>query len=40
MNNVISRSLTNSYIECDYSNLINVIGKYDYMKEGINKLET
>ena len=35
---LISSSLTNSYIECDYFHLIDVLRKYDYMKEEINKL--
>ena len=37
---VISRSLTDSYIEHKYFNLIDVFRKYDYMKEEINRLET
>ena len=36
----ISRSLTDTYNERNYFNLIDVIIKYDYMKEEINKLET
>ena len=35
-----SRSLTDSYIERDCFNLIDVLRKYDYMKEEINKFET
>ena len=35
---LISSSLTD--IECDYFHLIDVLGKYDYKKEEINKLET
>ena len=37
---LISRSLTDSYIERNYYHLIDVLRKYDYMKEEINKLET
>ena len=37
---LISRSLTNSFIEQDYFNLIDVLRKYNNMKEEINKLET
>ena len=37
---LISRSLTDSYIERNYYHLIDVLKKYDYMKEEINKLET
>ena len=36
----ISRSLTDTYNERNYFNLIDVIIKYDYMKDEINKLET
>ena len=36
---LISSSLTDSYIECNYFQLIDVLRKYDYMKEEINKLE-
>ena len=36
----ISRSLTDTYNERNYFNLIDVIIKYDYMKEEIKKLET
>ena len=34
------RSLTDSCIECDYFNLIDLLRKYDYMKKEINKLKT
>ena len=37
---LISRSLTDSCIERNYYHLIDVLRKYDYMKEEINKLET
>ena len=37
---LISRFLTDSYIERDYFNLIDMLRKHDYMKEEINKLET
>ena len=37
---LISSSLTDSYIEHDYLYLIDVLRKYDYMKEEFNKLET
>ena len=37
---LISMSLTDSIIECDYFRLIDVLRKFDYMKEKINKLET
>ena len=37
---LISRSLTDSYIERNYFLLIDLLRKYDYMKEEINKLET
>ena len=37
---LISMSLTDSIIECDYFHLIDVLRKFDYMKEKINKLET
>ena len=33
-------SLSNSYIERDYSHLIDVLRKYAFMKGEINKLET
>ena len=36
----ISRPLTDSYIERNYFHLIDVQGKYDYMKEEFNKLKT
>ena len=36
----ISRSLTGSYIECDYFLLIDVSREYDNMKEKINKFES
>ena len=35
---LIFSSLTDSYIECNYFHLIDVLRKYDYMKEEINKL--
>ena len=37
---LISMFLTDSIIECDYFHLIDVLRKFDYMKEKINKLET
>ena len=37
---LISSSLIDSYIERDYFHLIDVLRKYGYMKEEINKLET
>ena len=37
---LISMSLTDSFIECDYIHLMDVLRKFDYMKEKINKLET
>ena len=36
----LSRPLTDSYIERDYFNLTDVLRKYDYVKEKINKPET
>ena len=35
---LVSRSLTDSYIERNYFSLIDVLRKYDYMKEETNKL--
>ena len=37
---LISRFVTHSYFDCNYFNLIDVLRKYDYMKEEINKRET
>ena len=37
---LVSRSLTDSYIERGYFLLIDVLIEYDDMKEKINKLET
>ena len=37
---LISRSVTDPYIERDYFHLLDVLRKYGYMKEEINKLET
>ena len=37
---LVSRSLTDSYIEQGYFLLIDVLIEYDDMKEKINKLET
>ena len=37
---IISGSLTDSYIERDYFDLIDVLRKFDYMKEEINKRES
>ena len=36
----LSRPLADSYIERDYFNLTDVLRKYDYVKEKINKPET
>ena len=36
---LISRFVTHSYFDCNYFNLIDVLRKYDYMKEEINKRE-
>ena len=38
--NLISSSLTDSYIERDYFQLVDVLRKFDYMKKEIKKLET
>ena len=37
---LVSISLTDSYIERDYFDLIDVLRKCDYMKEDINTIET
>ena len=37
---LISRPLTDSFIEHDYLLLINMLREYDYIKEKVNKLET
>ena len=37
---LIFRSLTDSYLELDYFYLIDVLIKYNYMKEENSKLET